>query len=73
MLGPDPEPLQHINGLAIQVWNLLSNGMGGLDWSGLPFVVQMLGIEDVEALTDALLVIKTYRPPEKGKPPEGYD
>ena len=62
MLGIEPEALLHANGLAIRVWNLLSNGMGGLDWAGLPLAVELLGITDVEALLEALLVIKTHRP-----------
>jgi len=70
VLGPKPEPLSHANGLAIKAWNLLANGMGGLDWAGLPLVVDLLGIEDIEALVDALLVIKTHRPPDAGAPPE---
>jgi hypothetical protein len=47
------------------VWNLLSNGHGGLDWSGLPVVVARLGITAVEALIDDLGAIKTWRPPYK--------
>lgn len=33
--------------------------MGGIDWAGLEFVVALLGIQDVEALIDALLCIRT--------------
>jgi len=32
--------------LAIEAWNL----MGGLDWSALPIVAEILGVEDVETL-----------------------
>ena len=49
---------------AIRGWNLLANGMGGLDWAGLPLVVALLGVDDVEAFVDRLLVIKTHKPPE---------
>lgn len=38
--------------------------MGGIDWSGLPFVCALLGIHDPEQLIDRLLVIKTHRPDE---------
>jgi hypothetical protein len=44
----------------------LTNGMGGIDWSGLPLVVALLGIDDVEAFVDRLLVIKTHKPPNTG-------
>lgn len=49
--------------MAIHVWNLLANGMGGLDWAGLPVVVGKLGITDVEALIDDLHVIKLHKKP----------
>ncbi len=46
-------------------WNRLENGMGGLDWTGLPVVAELLGITDLEALIDDLLVIKSHRPPKE--------
>jgi hypothetical protein len=52
------DPLTAENGAAIKAYNLLSNGMGGIDWAGLDVVVEMLGIEDVEALIEALLSIR---------------
>lgn len=61
------EPLTDTNALAIRVWNALANGMGGLDWSGLDFHCQLLGVQDVEALVDALLDIKTHRPRKLGE------
>jgi hypothetical protein len=50
--------------LAIEAWNLLSNGQGGIDWSGMPTVVAYLGIHDVEDLIHRLRVIKQHKPPE---------
>lgn len=38
--------------------------MGGLDLAGLPLVVELLGVVDVEALLDRLLTIKTHKPPK---------
>lgn len=38
--------------------------MGGLDWAGLPYVVEHLGVQDVPALIDAFETIKTYTPPK---------
>ena len=52
--------------LAIQAWNLLTNGNGGLDWGGLNFVVELLGITDVEGLVNRLAVIKLHKPPAPG-------
>jgi len=56
---PPDEPLSDENAAAIKAWNLLSNGMGGIDWAGLGFVAELLGVSDLEALADALLCIRT--------------
>jgi hypothetical protein len=61
VLGTELAPLQDSNALAIGVWNALTNGMGGIDWSGLPLQVELLGIDDVETLCEALVNIKLYR------------
>lgn len=39
--------------------------MGGLDWAGLPIVVELLGIDDIEALLSRLGAIKQYEPPSQ--------
>ena len=41
---------------------MLANGMGGLDWAGLPIVAELLGIKDIEALVHRLMTIKVWRP-----------
>lgn len=41
--------------------------MGGLDWAGLPLVVELLGIDDIDALINRLAAIKHHRPPEEAK------
>ena len=51
-------------------WNYLTNGHGGIDWAGLPYVVAHLGITDTPALLDRLLVIKTHK---QHKPPSQAD
>ena len=51
--------------IALQAFTLLKNGMGGVDWAGLPFVVEHLGVQDVPALIEALHTIKTYSPPKE--------
>ena len=50
--------------IALQAFTLLKNGMGGLDWAGLPYVVAHLGVQDVPALIEALHTIKTSSPPK---------
>lgn len=56
---PAPTPLSQV---VARCWNMLSNGSGGIDWQGLPLAVELFGIEDVEALIEGLLVVKTHRP-----------
>ena len=54
--------------MAMKVWNFLANGMGGLDWAGLPLAVGMFGIADVDGLLHRLQVIKGHKPPTDGQP-----
>lgn len=49
------------------MYAMLANGMGGLDWSGLPFAAEFFGARDLEALTERLLVIKLHRPEKPGE------
>lgn len=35
--------------------------MGGLDWSALPVVVEMLGVRDVEGLVAELTAIREFK------------
>lgn len=44
---------------------MLANGMGGLDWAGLPLACAVHGVSDIEALVQRLIVIKTHRPPKE--------
>lgn len=60
----------------MQAYNLLSNGMGGIDWAGLPLVVAHLGIERIDVLIDTMATIKTHQPREDEAPaddPLGLD
>ena len=50
--------------MAIRAWRLLANGMGGIDWAGLPIVIEMLGIHDPESLIARMQVIRSYKPTE---------
>lgn len=53
----------------MRAWNMLTNGMGGIDWAGLPVAVAYLGVDDVEGLIDRLMVIKQHKPPDGTTPP----
>ncbi len=44
--------------LAIRGWNLMS---GKIDWSALPFIVDMFGIEDVEIFVRQLVAIQDHQ------------
>lgn len=50
--------------LALRAWRLLGNGMGGIDWAGLPIVAELLGVTDPERLIEQLLVIRAHKPPQ---------
>jgi hypothetical protein len=42
---------------------MLNNGMGGIDWAGLPVAVELYRVRDVEGLVERLLVAKAYKKP----------
>lgn len=42
--------------LAVRAWNL----MGGLDWSALPLIVELLGVQDPETLILNLTTIRDH-------------
>ena len=51
----------HADGVAFRVYSLLANGMGGLDWGGLPMVCAWIGAEDdMDGLMYRLAVIKEH-------------
>jgi hypothetical protein len=35
--------------------------MGGLNWTALPIIVELLGVDDVELLIEQLLIIRNKR------------
>lgn len=43
-------------------WCMLNNGMGAIDWNGLPWVVELLQPPDVETFVRGLLQVKLNRP-----------
>lgn len=51
--------------LAFMAWNALSNGMGGVDWSGFGLVCDWLGVDDPDRLAHQILAIKTHKRPEE--------
>jgi hypothetical protein len=59
----EPPPAPTVLSLLVsRCWNMLHNGSGGIDWQGLPLAVEMFGVDDVEALIEGLLVVKTHKP-----------
>jgi hypothetical protein len=48
---------------AIAVFHALKTGQGGIDWAGLPTMLEWFGVSDVAGLLQRLIVIKTYRKP----------
>ena len=48
---------------------MLANGMGGLDWAGLPIVVEHLGIPDINLFLWQLRVIRSHKA-DRTDPPE---
>ena len=52
------------------MFNLLANGMGGLDWQGLPLACGWLGITDVDGLMSRLQQIKLHRKPASNETTE---
>lgn len=67
--GEDPPDATAQDAMAIRIYNGLSNGMGGLDWAGLPLLCAWHGVRDVDGLLHRLLVIKGHRPPPDAGPP----
>jgi hypothetical protein len=47
--------------MATHVHAMLANGMGGLDWAGLPLACAYYGVGDIEAMVHRLMVIKLHR------------
>jgi hypothetical protein len=48
--------------VVFDAWAHLSNGSGGIDFAGMPVVVEMLGIADPARLLDSIRVIREHRP-----------
>jgi hypothetical protein len=45
----------------MNVYSLLADRNGGVDWAGLPLVAGWLGVHNVEGLMHRLSVIKLHR------------
>lgn len=66
--GEDPPRATAADEQAIAVWNALADRNGGIQWGGLPFMAELLGVDDLEGLVVRLVTIKLHRPPEQGQP-----
>lgn len=53
--------------MAIRIHNLTANGMGGIDWSGVWPLAELLGVADIDDLVVRLETIVTHRAPEENK------
>lgn len=52
---------------------MLSNGMGGIEWAGLPYVVEHLGIPDISLFLHQIKVIRAHSPDAKDAPSDDGD
>lgn len=43
--------------------------MGGINWAGFDLICEKMGVEDVDDLTDRLLVIKMHKEPKSNAMP----
>jgi hypothetical protein len=66
--GVGPE-FTHDDDVSLLIFNALSNGMGGVDWSGIELMAAKYGVEDIDGLTDRLITIKTHRTPDEDSLP----
>lgn len=66
--GEDPPEITSDDAMAIRIFNGLSNGMGGLDWAGLPLLVALHDVRDVEGLLHRLHTIKVHQARQDARP-----
>jgi len=43
------------------MYRLLANGMGGIDWAGLPLLAGWMGVTDMEGLMQRLVAIRMHQ------------
>ena len=53
--------------IAFEAYKYLATYGGSIDWSGLPLVAELLGVDDIEDLTNRLMIIKLHRRPAEEK------
>lgn len=54
--------------MAVRVFNVLYDGMGGLNWQGLEMWAAKLGVDDIDDLLTRLEIIKMHKRPEEATP-----
>lgn len=64
--GEDPPEATPDDAVALRVLRMLSNGMGGIDWAGLPLACAIHSVDDVEMLVHRLVAAKNHRPAVPG-------
>ena len=53
-----PAAAEPLAALAVRAWNWMG---GQIDWSGLPLVADLLGIEDLEMLITQLATLRDFQ------------
>lgn len=46
------------------MWNLISDGQGGIGWAGLPYACALHNVTDLPGLLHRLQTIKLHKPPK---------
>lgn len=41
---------------------MLGTAQRDIDWAGLPYAIELLGVQDIDAFVQRLLTIKHYKP-----------
>jgi hypothetical protein len=59
--------------IALRIATLLGNGMGGMDWAGLPLLCGWIGVTDPDALIVRLEIIRKYHRPDSDARLKGND
>lgn len=65
--GEDQPTATAADHIALEAFKYLVTYGGSIDWSGLPVVAELLGVDDIEDLIERLMIIKLHRRPTESK------
>lgn len=54
----------HASLQSVRVWNMLTDGQGGVNWSGLEVACALFGVDNIEQVLHNLCTIKTHKKAE---------